>query len=218
MSGKYKLDTHLGNWLPVARNITFQCYIWKRDIYWQDEYNCYACKHTATTNIYHIDYDTIKSPPIDSHPIRARFVGDGHIWMWRSYKVRELPVRQQEIDVIQDDLTEEDNFRIINVVSDASVHVKKRKVAGAWSIVYRGEKKRRRLAVTKLEIHPHSHSYRAEMETMYHGLKDITSKLPSPHYVTQHMDCEGGLTALNSYIYSPKQVMAADMDVVLAYQ
>ena len=91
MGGSYKLDTPLKDWMLVERNIKYQCYIRGRDIFWQDEHNCYECVLTSTTNIYEINYDAVTQPPIDSHPIRARFIGDGRIWIWRSYRVRDIP-------------------------------------------------------------------------------------------------------------------------------
>ena len=61
-------------------------------------------------------------------------------------------------------------------------------VAGAWQL-YSTKGKKRRVA-TPLDKQEHSHSYRHEMETYYHALKDATEQLKHPHKIHQYMDCK----------------------------
>lgn len=103
----------------------------------------------------------------------------------------------------------------MNIVSDASVHVAAGKVAGAWHIFEEHNKKGR--VARSLEHQRHAHSYRQELETLYHAFKDVDARLEHPHNIVQRMDNEGGLITLVKPIRAPRYTMRTDMDLVMAY-
>jgi len=72
--------------------------------------------------------------------------------------------------------------------------------------------------VRTLEHQRHSHSYRHELETYFHALEDADAILKLPHRITQRMDCKGGLDKIEAPIYTPKDTMGSDMDIVMAYK
>ena len=96
----------------------------------------------------------------------------------------------------------------LDLVSDASVHVKDRKVAGAWHLL--GKDVKRRCMVRTLKHQRHSHSYRHELETYFHALADADAILKLPHRITKRMDCKGGLDKMEAPIYTPKDTMGSD--------
>ena len=104
----------------------------------------------------------------------------------------------------------------LDLVSDAAVHVKARKVAGAWHLL--NERSNKRGVALPLQHQLHSHSFRHEIETFYHALKDTNERLMYPHQIDQHMDCESGLIKLNAPITTSRHTMATDMDLVMAYK
>jgi hypothetical protein len=138
----------MGGWFVRKRNTLHRCYISEVGIFWRDEMACYKCKPSKTSNFHYIDYDNPTEPPLESHPIDATYISDGRVWVWRKYRPHHLRPRADENHVNSDVFVEHPNSRL-NLVSDASVHVKDRKVAGAWHLL--GKDVKRRCMVRTLE-------------------------------------------------------------------
>ena len=119
------------------------------------------------------------------------------------------------LQVNEDNYHEKEHERL-DLVSDAAVHVKARKVVRAWQLF--NERSNKRRVALPLEHQIHSHSFRHEIETFYHALKDAEERLMFPHHIDQHMDCESGLTKLNAPITTPRNTMATYMNLVMAYK
>ncbi len=179
------------------------------------KYTFRPCCRSPTTNFYIIQDHQEVSLPINLHPVNARLVAQDRIWVPRKYRPHHLRFRESTLVRNSDDFVEREGARL-HIVSNASVHVAKGKVAGAWNM-FKTHDARRRTA-TPLEHQRHAHSYRHEMETFYSALLDAETSLQFTHHITQYMDCKGGLKALQRPISRPKDTMETDMDIVLAYQ
>jgi len=100
-------------------------------------------------------------------------------------------------------------------VSGASVHVSPQTALGAWRLL--GSDTEICWVNVPLEHQHLSHSYRHGLETCYHALKDVTENLTETHQITQYVDCERGLTKLDTPISSPPHTMGTNIDLVMAY-
>ena len=212
--GFYLLDEPLGQWFVRPRTSLHECYTSREGIFWRDDVGCYRCKASATTNFYTVDYDDPSEPPEESHPISARYMTEGRLWIWKQFHPYEFAEPADHDEVLADEF-DETPIQLLNIVSDASVHVAAGKVAGAWHILEEHNKKRR--VARSLEHQRHAHSYRHELETFYHALKDAEDRLIHPHNIIQRMDNEGGLISLAKPIRAPRDTMRTDMDLVMAY-
>ena len=104
----------------------------------------------------------------------------------------------------------------LTLVSDASVHVRRRQAAGSWHLFETPTEKRR--AVRTVEHQVHAHYYQHELEIVYYARKDIEKMLEHPHLIVQYMDCKGGLTKLEKEIYKPSHTMSTYINLILAYK
>jgi len=139
------------------------------------------------------------------------------IFLWKRYRPHVIPDSTSDDCIIEETFQEEGTGRL-NLVSDASIHVAKRKAAGAWHLYATSKDKAgTRRVVRTLQHQQLAHSYRHELETFYHALNDANSSLKNRHTIEQYMDNEGGLTKIAQEITTPRQMMGTDMDIVLAY-
>jgi hypothetical protein len=101
------------------------------------------------------------------------------------------------------------------VVSDAAVHVEAEKGAINWHIV---DSEGRIRSVSKpLEVHNDSYSYRHELHGIYEGLVDTLETHPEVEVIECHCDNEaGGVLKVQQPELYPGEMIAADMDIVLA--
>ena len=105
--------------------------------------------------------------------------------------------------------------KTINIVSNVLVHTATGEAVGPWYIF---QDHQQQLKVKQpIKLQPFSHSYHVGIKTAHYAFIDAR-KLPifDPHPMTILMDCESGITKLQSEINSPKDVMTAEMDLVLA--
>jgi ribonuclease HI len=192
----------------------YQCYTAKCGLYWRIDDEFFPCRKSTTTNFYVIDKSTPVELPQASHPIKARYMTEGRIWVWNSFHPHEFSPPDRE-EIILDDAFDETPGQLLHIVSDASVHTSVGRVTGAWHLFETRDAKRR--VVRSFEHQVHAHSYRAELETFYHALKDADDLLQTSHDITQRMDNEGGIKKLEQPIIRPSQTMDTDMDIVMAY-
>jgi hypothetical protein len=100
------------------------------------------------------------------------------------------------------------------VVSDAAVHVEAEKGAINWHIV---DSEGRIRSVSKpLEVHNDSYSYRHELHGIYEGLVDTLETHPEVEVIECHCDNEAGVLKVQQPELYPGEMIAADMDIVLA--
>jgi len=103
-------------------------------VYWRDEYDSYQCKCTTTTNIWEIQYKTPEDPLTDSHPAKVWLLGHSRIWVFRKFSPYKEASLQTQAVILEDTIATTSSKKY-NLVSDASVHIKKQKAAGAWRLI-----------------------------------------------------------------------------------
>lgn len=176
----------------------------------------YGCNSTGTPNFLEYNGGSQISLPDNAIPYRVRDLGDNRVWIWnRVYMPFQLSEPASDIRVHEDNFAEQEG-KPLYVVSDCAVKVADGRAAGAWHI-YHDRNNRRRVTKT-VDLPTHSHSYRGELETFYHALRDATSSLQYPHKIIQCMDNKGGLTTLDTPIAGPTATMGTDMDLAMAYK
>ena len=82
--------------------------------------------------------------------------------------------------MLEDTFIEKEEAKLI-LVSNASVHVRRRQVAGSWHLFETPTEKRR--VVRTVEHQVHAHSYQHELEIFYYALKDAEEMLEHPHVI-----------------------------------
>jgi rubrerythrin len=119
-----------------------------------------------------------------------------------------------EPNILLDQFQSQSSVEELDLVSDASVFVDRCKAAVAFQI--QNEAEERFFASIPMEAYPGTYSYREELRGLFLGLKLSIAKFPTCKTLTCHCDCESGIRKLTTPIQSPGQLMAPDMDVVLA--
>ena len=132
-AGQYSLDKKLGAWFIRPRLCLHTCYASHQAIYWQDDLGTYHCNPSGTAKFYTINYTKPSTPPKESHPVAARHMSANSIFVWKRYRPHALSGPPSEDHIIGDTFQEEGTGRL-NLVSDASIHVAKRKAAGVWHL------------------------------------------------------------------------------------
>ena len=173
-------------------------------------------KPNQMEGIYYIDKTTQQYSPIESHPVPYRDHSNNEIHVWLSYSPHMRPPKSEASIIIEDNFQEIAD-KTINIVSDASVHTDTGEASGAWHIFQDNQQQLK--VIRPIKLGPFSHSYRAEIETAIYTLIHAR-KLPvfNPSPMTLYFDCESGVHKLQSEINSPKDVMAGEMDLVLAFK
>ena len=74
-----------------------------------------------------------KEPPLESHPIQARALGEGRLWIYKRYCPPHIRCTQRPSIILEDSFKETPHQKL-HLVSNASVHIGARQAAGAWSL------------------------------------------------------------------------------------
>ena len=154
--GSYKLDTRLGGWFERERQVHYPCNVTPQGIFWRENGQYYKCEKSSTTNFYTIVNDVTCELPGKSHPVAYRRTSETGLWNWRKYRTHTLPTIQENVQVNEDNYHEKEHERL-DLVSDAAVHEKARKVARAWQLF--NERSNKRRVALPLEHQIHSHSF-----------------------------------------------------------
>ena len=125
-AGQYYLDEKLGAWFICPRLCIFNCKFSRQAIHWQDEFGIFLCRPSGTTNFY----SQPSTPPAESHPVTARRMLAISVFVWKRYHPHIILTPPSD-DCLLGDTFEEERRERLNLVSDASIHVTKRKVAWA---------------------------------------------------------------------------------------
>ena len=83
--GFYLLDDPIGQWFIRQRTSLHECCTSREGTFWRDDVGCYRCKASTTANFYTVDYDDPSKPPEESHPISARYMTKGRLWIWKQF-------------------------------------------------------------------------------------------------------------------------------------
>ena len=126
-SGLCMYNEPLGPWFQVSRHQIRALCLLKG---FTSKITSYKYTQTSTTNIYHIEWTMEEEMSSDSHPITTRGLGEGRLWIWKSYKQFDISPPQSPNEVIEDGFIESQCAKLF-LISDISLHVEQGKMAGA---------------------------------------------------------------------------------------
>jgi hypothetical protein len=104
----------------------------------------------------------------------------------------------------------------IELVTDAAVHVHRKKSAIAWQILGPEPDLKKSRNAMSLQMKDVSYSYREELLGIYHGLQDTISRFKRVIALTCHCDCEAAIEKIKQPAVCPGQFLSADMEIVMA--
>ena len=211
--GEYHLTQPLGAWVVAHRHVQHPFYITHNAIIMRSDNKLFHCSPTYMRGHYRKG-PQIPDIPTPSHPTDAQQMAQG-AWTHRRLSIHVPLSTDFGTHIIIHD-TFHQTSAPVNVVSDASVHTRLKKAAVAWLIS--GTPDNQRQAVIRKTAFEDSTSYRLELEGMYDSLTDAQQHLPDPTTIKMHCDCESGIKKLGTTIRKPRDVMAAEMDMIMALQ
>jgi hypothetical protein len=211
----YNLDLKLGKWHPVRRNIKFDAYRSKSTVYVRDEEGLRkGIPREHQNGFYDLTGEIVQHPPLKSNPIAPNYSSPGTVWTRRGRILVRPRKSQLEPEIFSDQIKPEGTMDKLDLVSDASVFVENCKAAVAFQV--RNEDDDRFFASIPMEAYPGTYSYREELRGLFYRLQTTLRRFPNCKELTCHCDCESGIKKIRLPIEYPGQLMAPEMDAVLA--
>ena len=210
------LDRPLGRWLPVPRNTWFDAYRSNDAIYWRqhDDENLSIMKETTTPGIY-TQVGITTTPPLDSYPVQ-RLQPDDDMWPDMNHENlrRQITTSTRCAGNIHTNTLDIHSDNPLYFGSDGSTHLQHGIATCAW-VLHQDEEHVLKASYLIGNISSLS-SYRSELEGMYRGLKQIESSSIKPQLIKQWCDNEAAVNKYNQRWIGPGDMLAPDMDVILA--
>jgi hypothetical protein len=211
----YNLDLKLGKWHPVRRNIKFDAYRSKSTVYVRDEEGLRkGIPREHQNGFYDLTGEIVQHPPLKSNPIAPNYSSPGTVWTRRGRILVRPKKSQVKPEILSDQIRPEGMVEKLDLVSDASVFVENCKAAVAFQV--RNEDDDRFFASIPMEAYPGTYSYREELRGLFYGLQTTLRRFPNCKELICHCDCESGIKKIRLPIDYPGQLMAPEMDAVLA--
>ena len=215
----YKLDQPLGKWYPEHRYIEYHAYRLKDEILIRDELGLHRAIPASNPGFFDIQEEVFEGPiPKKAQPIQPNY--SGHLQIW-THKSRTLVRRRQQnkpIIRLENSLNGEIDYDRLDLITDAAVHVTRKKSAIAWQVLGPEPDLRKSRNAMPLQMKDVSYSYREELLGIYHGLKDTLCRFTKVIAITCHCDCEAAIEKIKQPLVYPGQFLSADMEIVMAIQ
>ena len=210
-----RLDTPLGQWLPVPRNTWYTAYRSHTNLYWRriNDEHIYILTPSKTSGFYHHS-GTTATLPLDSHPISFQQVGET-IWTRSPFRPGcspaqdSLPPGHMVENTLCSPTTE-----VITLGSDGSVHLSQQVAACAW-VIHDSDAHYAKACFLLANLTSLS-SYRSELEGIFRSLKHVEYLGLTPTEINQYCDNEAAVDKCRSPPWRPKAMIQADADILLA--
>ena len=156
----------------------------------------------------------LSSLPLLSHPTDAQHTPMG-AWTHRRMHLHNSNAPPHNHHIVIHDTFQQTSTKV-DVVSNASICTRLRKAAVAWLISETPVNQRQ--AVIRKAAFEDSTSYWLKLEGLYDGLKDAHQHVQDPTTVSVHCNCRSGIDKLSKTIRKHRDVMVAEMDLIMATQ
>ena len=209
-----QLGTPLGRWFNVPRATWFPYHRTQDCIYHKDLFSptIYRMDKTSVPGFY-IRGDTVTEIPLDAHPIVFQQVGE-KVWTHRHHNIVSIPrpARPTPGHIVRNTLCAPTDRVVMG--SDGSVHLRDQVCTAAWLI--HQDDDHVLSAVVLLENISSVSSYRTELEGVFRCLYHLDHSGCSAAEAEHWCDNDRAVAGSNRPLTTPKGMLSADADVVLA--
>jgi hypothetical protein len=215
----YKLDQPLGKWYPEHRYIKYHAHRLKDEILVRDELGLHRAIPASNPGFFDIQEEVFEGPiPKKAQPIQPNYSSHSQIWTHKSRTLVRRRQQKQPIVRLENSLNGEIDYDRLDLITDAAVHVTRKKSAIAWQVLGPEPDLRKSRNAMPLQMKDVSYSYREELLGIYHGLKDTLRQFTKVIALTCHCDCEAAIEKIKQPPVYPGQFLSADMEIVMAIQ
>ena len=151
-----------------------------------------------------------------AQPIQPNYSSHSQIWTHKSRTLVRRRQQNQPIVRLENSLNGEIDYDRLDLITDAAVHVTRKKSAIAWQVLRPEPDLRKSRNAMPLQMKDVSYSSREELLGIYHGLKDTLGWFSEVIALTFHWDCKAVIEKIKQPPVYPGQFLSADMELVMA--